>query len=65
LKEENPLSSLTLTIESAAEQGVEHLVWEWQRGRLNCRANIFGKSTQDILVSLMVKITIKNILMEM
>jgi hypothetical protein len=27
--------------------------------------NIFGKSTQDILVSLMVKIMIKNILMEM
>ena len=35
------------------------------RGRLDIFNNIFGKSTQDILESLMVKIMIKNILMVM
>jgi 2-oxoglutarate dehydrogenase complex dehydrogenase (E1) component-like enzyme len=45
-------------------KGVEQFEGMAHRGRLNV-FNIFGKSTQDILVNLTVKIMTKNILTEM
>jgi 2-oxoglutarate dehydrogenase complex dehydrogenase (E1) component-like enzyme len=62
---ERSIIPATPLIESAAEQGVEQFVMGMaHRGRLNVLANIL-EIYQDILVSLMVKIMIKNILMEM